>query len=197
MTFYKVNTLTKDFFSDIFPLSEKSYAELKNIFKSISIDKAEVFIKVGKKNHSEYLVVNGFCRSFLVNPEGEEITISFFQNKSALSPHIIRTKDQFSLLNFQALTEMELIEFDADLFLSLMIENMEIRTFGNTILLNELIKKTEKEIALASLTAKERLMKFRSEYSILENLVAHPVIASYLGITNVSLSRLRGEITKG
>jgi len=196
MTINKVNALTKDFFDDMFPLSEKSFAEWKNIFKFVSIDKDEVFIKVGKKNHSEYLVVNGFCRSFLVNPEGEEITISFFQKKYALSPHITRTKDQFSLLNFQALTELELIEFDADLFLALMIENMEIRTFGNTILLNELIKKTEKEIALASLTAKERLVKFRSEYSILENLVAHPIIASYLGITNVSLSRLRGEITK-
>ncbi len=197
MTFNKVNTLTNDFFNDIFPLSEKSFSELKNIFNYISINKDEVFIKVGKKNHSEYLVVNGFCRSFLVNPEGEEITISFFKNKTALSPHIIRTKDQNSLLNFQALTALDLIEFDADLFLSLMIENKEIRNLGNTILLNELIFKTEKEIALASLTAKERLNKFRSEYIVLENLIAHSVIASYLGITNVSLSRLRSEIAKG
>ena len=192
-----MNILTRDFFNDIFPLSEKSFSELKKIFNPVSIDKDEVFIKAGKQNHSEYLVVNGFCRSFLVNPEGEEITISFFKNKSALSPHIIRTKDQISLMNFQALTEVELIEFDAGLFLNLMIENTELRNFGNTILLNELLSKTEKEIALASLTARERLIRFRSEYIILENLIAHPVIASYLGITNVSLSRLRSEITKG
>ena len=197
MALNKADTLTKDFFNDISPLSERSFAALKNIFNPISIEKDEVFIKEGKRNYSEYFVVDGFCRSFLINPEGEEITISFFKYQSALSPHLIRTKDEISLLNFQALTALELVEFDAASFLSLMIENMEIRNLGNTILLNELIAKTEKETALATLTAKERLIKFRSEYGILENLIAHPVIASYLGITNVSLSRLRNEITKG
>ena len=137
------------------------------------------------------------ARSFLVNPEGEEITLSFYKSGNALSPHITRTKLNKSLLNFQALTSVELIEFDADQFLNLMIENLEIRNLGNAILLNELISKTEKEMALASLTAKERLIGFRSEFGILENLIAHPIIASYLGITNVSLSRLRNEIAKG
>jgi CRP-like cAMP-binding protein len=197
MTIDKMNTLTKDFFDEILPLSDKSFSELKNIFKSVSKSKDEVFIRVGKQNYSEYLVVKGFCRSFLINPDGEEITISFFKNRSALSPHLIRSRDEISLLNFQALTDLELVEFDAKSFRSLMIENMEIRNLGNTILLNELISKTEKEIALASFTARERLIKFRSEYAILENLIPHPIIASYLGITNVSLSRLRSEITKG
>lgn len=192
-----MNALTKEYFDTIFPLSEESFSDLKNIFQSVKISKDEVFIKAGRKNNSEYLIVNGFCRSFLVNPKGEDITISFFKQKSALSPHITRTKDGFSLLNFQALTALELIEFDAGLFLTLMIENMEIRNLGNTILLNELLSKTEKEIAFASLTAKERLNKFRREFIILENLIAHPIIASYLGITNVSLSRLRNEIAKG
>lgn len=196
MSINKLDVLTNDFFSGISPLSEKSFAELKQIFRLVSIEKDDVFIKVGKKNHSEYFVADGFCRSFLVNPEGEEMTLSFFKKKSALSPHITRTKDQLSLLNIQALTDVELIEFDARLFLSLMIENLEIRTLGNSILVNELISKTEKEIAMASLTAKERLIKFRSEYLILENLIAHPIIASYLGITNVSLSRLRSELAR-
>lgn len=90
-----------------------------------------------------------------------------------------------------------MIEFDSDQFLNLMIQNLEIRNFGNSILLNELIKKTEKEISLGSLSAKDRLINFRNEYSLLENLIPHSIIASYLGITNVSLSRLRKEILKG
>src|SRR5688572_15531105 len=190
-------TLAKEILNSISSISEKSFNELESIFNLISVNKDEIFIQIGKKNNSEYIIVNGFCRSFLINPEGEETTLSFYKNKSVLSPHIIRTKNQFSLLNYQALTELELIEFDSDKFLSLMIENMEIRNLGNTILLNELIAKTGREIALASLTAKERLVNFRNDYIILENLIAHPIIASYLGITNVSLSRLRSEIIKG
>jgi len=188
-----IDATIKKYFQEIFNLSEKSFSELKQIFEFVTINKNEVFIKTGNKNKTEYFIKEGFCRSFLINPEGEEITLSFFKKNSALPPHLIRTKDQLSIFNFQALTELELITFDVQLFHSLMMGNMEIRNFGNSILLNELIRKTEKEIALASLTAKERLMKFRGEFGILENLIAHPIIASYLGITNVSLSRLRAE----
>lgn len=197
MTARKENESIKELFNKILPLSEVSFSKLKTIFNSVSIKKDEVFIKINQKNNSEYFIETGFARSFLVNPEGEEITLSFYKSGNALSPHITRTKLNKSLLNFQALTSVELIEFDADQFLNLMIENLEIRNLGNAILLNELISKTEKEMALASLTAKERLIGFRSEFGILENLIAHPIISSYLGITNVSLSRLRNEIAKG
>jgi CRP-like cAMP-binding protein len=115
---------------------------------------------------------------------------------SILSPHTTRTIKGFSSLNFQALTDAKLAELDASEFESLMVENLEIREFGNTVLRQELGKKVDKEISLASLTAKERLLKFREQYPLLENLIPHNDIATYLGITNISLSRLRRELIR-
>jgi CRP-like cAMP-binding protein len=178
---------------NIFSISDKSYFELKKLFKEISFAKDEIFVKVGQRNNSEYFVSEGYCRSFLFDTEGNDITLSFYKSNSVLSPHITRTKNDQSLVNLQALTNLKITEFDSKKFLQLMIENIEIRNFGNSILLQELIRKTEKEISLVSLPARERLIRFRSEFSMLENLIPHPVIASYLGITNVSLSRLRKE----
>jgi CRP-like cAMP-binding protein len=86
--------------------------------------------------------------------------------------------------------------FDAQAFVNLMIENLEIRAFGNTVLKNELLHKVEKEIGLATLSAKQRLLAFRNHFPMLENVVSHPPIASYLGITPISLSRIRGELAK-
>lgn len=188
--------MTNDLFNSIFPLSDTSYKILNSLFKIVTYEKEDIFIKAGQRNDSEYIVSEGYCRSFLYNPDGEDITISFYKRNSVLSPHIIRTKNDISLFNFQALTELKLISFDANKFLELMIKNIEIRNFGNTILLNELIRKTDKEISLSTLSAKERLLNFRSEFNELENLIPHPIIASYLGITNVSLSRLRKETMK-
>jgi CRP-like cAMP-binding protein len=175
-----------------YALSEKSISELKSIIRKITISKNEIFIKSGMRNQSEYLMLNGYCRSYVMNPEAEEITLAFFKKDEVLTPHLVRTKEGISLLNMQALSEVDLIEFPAAEFLHLMINNLEIREFGNRALLNELMRKTEKEIALATLTAVQRLELFRKEYAILENLIPHPMIASYLGITQVSLSRLRG-----
>jgi hypothetical protein len=83
---------------------------------------------------------------------------------------------------------------DASKFLSLMVDHLDAREFGNMVLKIELKNKVEKEIGHASLTAKERLLKFREQYALLENLVPHTTIATYLGITNISLSRLRKEL---
>jgi CRP-like cAMP-binding protein len=85
---------------------------------------------------------------------------------------------------------------DAQSFEELMVDNLEIRDFGNAVLRNELKRKVEKEIGMASLTARERLIKFREQYPLLENTIPHTSISTYLGITNISLSRLRNELLK-
>lgn len=189
--------MIKDIVNSIYPISENSLKELEELVKYKNFEKGEFVIQKDKRNNDEYFVLEGICRSFLLNPEGEEITISFFTPETILSPHTTRTKNGYSSLNFQACTAIKLALIDASKFEQLMIDNLEIRNFGNTVLRNELKQKVEKEIGLAALTAKERLLKFRKQYSLLENLVPHTEIATYLGITNISLSRLRRELIKG
>jgi hypothetical protein len=102
--------------------------------------------------------------------------------------------NEISNLNFQASTDIRVGIMDASIFLDLMVDHLDIRDFGNMVLKMELQNKVEKEIGHASLTAKERLLRFRDEFPLLENLVPHHSIATYLGITNISLSRLRKEL---
>lgn len=184
------------FINTISPVSPNSFKELEKLISYKIISKNELFIQHHQKNKYEYFLLDGYARSFINNENGEEITISFYKSPSVLSPHITRTKNDLSILNFQALTEIKIGIMDAELFLKLMISNLEIREFGNSILKNELLQKVDKEIGLASLPAKDRLIQFRKQYALLENLIAHPIIASYLGITNISLSRLRKDLSK-
>ncbi len=189
-------TTLHSFINSISPLSSPSFSELAILFGYVTIPKDELFIRKDKLNNLEYIILDGVCRSFVNNPEGEEITIGFYQGKSVLPPHITRTINEQSVLNFQASTTLEVVFFNAHEFVKLMINNLEIRNFGNTVLKNELLHKVDKEIGLASLTAKERLLALREKYRMLENLIPHPQIASYLGITTISLSRIRGELAR-
>jgi CRP-like cAMP-binding protein len=184
----------KDIISIYHHLSDESFKEIDKLTEYREYVHGDCFIEKGKRNHHEYFIIEGICRSYLINPEGEEITISFFNPESVLSPFVTRTLNGISTLYYQALTDLKVGIIDATIFEELMVENQGIREFGNMVLKMELQKKIEKEIYLASLTAKERLIKFREQYRNLENLVPHSVIATFLGITNVSLSRLRRDL---
>lgn len=178
----------------IYPISENSLREIEELLEFECFSKGDSFILRNKHNKKEYFLLKGICKSYLINPDGNEVTISFFADNSILSPHSIRTTKNISNLSFKALTNINLASINSGDFENLMVNNIEIRNFANTVLQNELVSKVGKEIGLASLSAKERLIEFRKKYPALENYVPHTDIASYLGITNISLSRLRKEL---
>lgn len=178
----------------IYPISENSLREIEELLEFECFSKGDSFILRNKHNEKEYFLLKGICKSYLINPDGNEVTISFFADNSILSPHSIRTTKNISNLSFKALTNINLASINSGDFENLMVNNIEIRNFANTVLQNELVSKVGKEIGLASLSAKERLIEFRKKYPALENYVPHTDIASYLGITNISLSRLRKEL---
>jgi len=185
----------KNIVNSIFPVSNSSFKEIEKLLVFETFTKGENFITKNKANDKEYFILEGIVKSYVLSPEGEEITISFFMGNSILSPYDIRTKNNLSNLDFKSLSDVKLASINAKDFENLMIKYIDIRNFANTVLQNELIAKVDKEIGLASLTAKERLIEFRKKYKLLENLIPHTDIASYLGITNISLSRLRKELT--
>ena len=174
-------------------ISDKSTGKVADLAECINFKKGELITSVGQKNNLEYFITDGICKSFINTPEGECVTISFFMSKSIISPSTTRNKDGKSVINIQALTDVEIVTIKATEFEKLMVEDLEIRDFGNSVLRNELMAKVQKEIALASLKGKDRLLQLRKNYPNIENLIPHADIASYLGITTISLSRLRTQ----
>ncbi|MFK7814137.1 MAG: Crp/Fnr family transcriptional regulator [Maribacter sp.] len=174
-------------------LTKKSIAAFTALCYEKTFASGNIIFKPNQNDQYEYILLNGIARTFLLNTEGEEITLSFFEDHTILPPFVTRTKNGKSLLYGEALTDCTFAQVDAKAFESLMIENLEIREFGNSVMRQELLNKVHKEIRMASWSAKERLGQFRKDFSMLENRIPHPMIASYLGITNVSLSRLRKQ----
>lgn len=174
-------------------ISSDSLNRIRSIVEYTKVNKGEPITSIGQANNLEYFIIEGICKSFLFTPEGEEVTISFFMSSSVISPSTTRNREGKSMINIRALTDVEMATINAEEFEKLMIEDLEIRHFGNTVLRNELMEKVQKEIALASLRGKDRLQQLRNNFQNIENLIPHSDIASYLGITTVTLSRLRTQ----
>lgn len=176
-------------------LSVKSRALLSELAIEEDILAGTQFIELGQVNNAEYFVLEGVVRSFMINEDGDQVTIAFYPEDYVLSPHVIRTQDERSILNFEAITACKLLKLDAGRFSEHIRDDQDIQDFANMVLRGELIRKVNKEIQLISQNSKERLIQFRKDFHMLENRVPHSMIASYLGITPVSLSRLRKSLS--
>lgn len=189
------DTAVNQIIDKIYPtMSLNARNAIQRLCKDENQEAGTIFIKKGDWDKYEYFLVSGVVRSYLENNEGEEITLSFFEQNSVISPHLTRTKNERALINYQALTSCKLQKINASNFAKLIETDAEVREFAHEVLKRELQQKVNKEIQLASWTANERLQQFRKDFHMLENLIPHPMIAAYLGITNVSLSRLRKSL---
>jgi len=185
-----VNHINQQFY-----LSLNSAKLLAEAISLKAFGKGEVFVKKNRPNVMEYLVIEGITRSYITDIKDKDITLSFFVENTAISPNVTRSNDGLSLFNIQALIPSTIACFSSRDLNALMQSNREIEFWANTILQRELLRKVNKEINQISLDARERLLEFRAYYPPLENLVSHSYIASYLGITTVSLSRIRKDLS--
>ena len=172
--------------------------------KQLFADKSEVvelpknhniFLE-GKKNHFEYVLISGVVHRYHISDKGDTVTSGFYMPKSVITPHFARTNNGKSIFSLQCLTDVALAEILVTDLDNLRYTNKEYNEFGQRIIEAELARTFYNEAVSRSFTAKERLLTLRKQFPNLENLVPHNIIASYLGITNVSLSRLRNELAR-
>ena len=150
----------------------------------------------GKKNHFEYILISGVVHRYNISDKGDVVTTGFYMSKSVITPNFARTNNGKSIFSLQTLTDVVLAEILVTDLDNLRYTNKEYSDFGQRIMEAELARTFYNEAVFRSFNAKERLLELRKQFPSLENLVPHNIIASYLGITNVSLSRLRNELAK-
>ncbi|MCE7997131.1 MAG: Crp/Fnr family transcriptional regulator [Roseivirga sp.] len=183
----------KTLFDHIYQIDEQAWASTVQIIEFQSLQKNQLLAQAGKNFVYEVLIVEGVIRSFITDEKGADYTLEFYRTGDFLAPHFSRTHEARSFVSLEALGPTRIILLEATQFTQLRRRHDSLMNFGAKISEAELFRKTNKEIRMATRTAKERYFDFQKRYSKLENLIPQTVIASYLGISPVSLSRLRAE----
>ena len=166
----------------------------KSTLKEYSKSK-DIFVE-GKKNDLEYLLVSGVLHRHNISDKGDIVTTGFYMPKSVITPHFARTNKGKNIFTLQTLTDSVIAEIPVEELDNLRFNNKEFHEFGQRILEKELLQTYFNEVVYRTYNAKERLLALRKNFANLENLIPHNIISSYLGITNVSFSRLRNELSK-
>jgi CRP-like cAMP-binding protein len=162
--------------------------------RTIELKAYDLVSEQGRSDTDEYFIGEGVLHRYVIDAEGGEVTTAFHLSGMVMTPNFSRTVQGRSMFNIQALTPSLVIAMPVKELDRLRYEHNELRMFGLAVVQQELIGSIRQGVAFRERSARERLIAFRKEYPGLENLVSHGIIASYLGVTPVSLSRLRKEL---
>ena len=147
----------------------------------------------GQPERNEYIVLDGCLASTICDQDGKEVCVGFYVGPCVVTPNIARTREGMSLVSIAATTDASLVRIDTDLLTELMVSAQPMRNWGNAVMRDTLAEKAEREWCLAALGGADRLLWFREAFPGYETKFAHSLIASFLGITPVTLSRLRAR----
>ncbi len=154
----------------------------------------------GQPSTCEIALLAGCAASLARDAEGRETCLGLYRAPCILPPNMARTRDGVALADIEMIGDGTIACLDENALVALMLDDADIRDWANTIMRAELNRKVRREWALAVLPASEQLAWFRSDYPGFEGVFPHRHIASFLGITPVTLSRVRrrsGERNRG
>ncbi len=174
-------------------LSEAGLQAFIKILKPVNFSKKEILLAPGTKTEKIYIVLSGAVREFLINEKEEEVNLWFgFENDFVVSlAAFVSNKD--SKTGFQALEELEALEICRKDLYSLYDDFHEIERLGRIITEQYFVSTESYHHDFHYLNANDRFNKLTKERPEIFQRVSLSHIASYLGITIETLSRLRAK----
>jgi len=174
------------------PQEEKK--KISDRIKVFNLKKDEYFVKQGSRPERLALISSGIFRVFCLSESGDEKTLAFRTKGQFLAAFTPFLEERVSWYSIQALTEAELVSIPIMDYISLSSGHSCWDKVIKSILLQLFIEKEDRERSFLIEDASTRYGKFRKTFPELENLIPQFHIASYLGISPVSLSRIRKKI---
>ncbi len=186
----------KHFLTTIFNEQNFSKDDLENIlnqYQRIEFAKNDFLIQEDSTANYYYFIESGYVRSYVIDLEGNDISTKFFSATDIVidwHSYFLKTKCRE---NVQAITACVAWKITFENFMKL-FKIEAFREVGRTRLVNNYFELKNHSISIIADPAKDRYLNLlKSKPDIVQN-VPLKQIATYLGITDTSLSRIRKEI---
>jgi len=177
-------------------LSLEAEEYLFSISKKKVFAKGTVLIREGQHVSKIYFVTDGCLRSYCIDKNGKEHTLQFAVKNWWISDYIAIHNNESATLTVECLKESNVIEFNAKELDGVLTLFPEYEPFQRHLLERHVVSLHKRILNQLQLTALERYDLFLKQYPNIEQFTRNYHIASYLGITQESLSRIRVEKAK-
>ena len=182
----------RSFFERSFPVTDEQFEFIKSQFIPRKVRKGEFLLREGEIARHSIFVASGCLRTYTIDDNGKEHILQF-------SPENWWTGDMSFRSNvpsrffIEALEDSEVLLTELSSILKLNERIPESAAHYQAALQKSMEAKTQRIVSSLSATAEERYNDFVKKYPSLLQRVPQHMIASYLGISPETLSRIRKQ----
>lgn len=176
------------------PLPDEEWAALAKNMRRKTLRAGEHFVKVGGDPQPVGFVVRGLLKAWYTTRTGKEHIRVFLPENTVGAAYVALLRgDATSEVNLTALEPTELIVFDWSAYVARREKHWAWQQIGRIVAEQAYILRERRQYELAMLSAEERLASFLERSPGLAARISQKDLACFLGMTPVSLSRLRGR----
>ncbi|TAG23703.1 MAG: Crp/Fnr family transcriptional regulator [Cytophagia bacterium] len=189
--------LDQHFLNKVFEASGITKEELKSIlpkYKQVTFIKNDYLLKEGQVEKKYWFMESGFVRSYIIDTEGNDITFNLYASGDVVIDYPSIFFFAPTRENIQALTDCVCWEITFEDFQEMFNSISSFREQQRSLLVGSYFALKQHSISLIADEAKVRYLRFLKEKPQIIQNVSLKHIATFLGITDTSLSRIRKEI---
>jgi CRP-like cAMP-binding protein len=184
------------YIQELISLTENERLKIIEGFEVYQEPKNHLLIKESKVTKYTHFLESGFVRSYTLNTEGEEITTNIFSAPCFVNEFISFFKQQPAVENYQTLTSCVILKMNYETVQKYFHNYPEFREFGRMMLVTNYSNLHERMLSMIKDTAERRYLTLIKQHPDVFQNVPLKIIASYLGVTDTSLSRIRNKIAQ-
>ena len=181
----------KKSFDKYFDAPIEVWKSFTDLCEEVKFKKNEVIKSTGQTEKFAYFILEGACGVFLWK-ENNFVCLDIVLENNFFADHMSLITNQSSLLETMALEKTNALRISTD-----NIAKLKQSPFGNILFLlgaeNSFVEKQQQQIDLLTKTAEQRYVELMNINPQLVQRISQKHIASYLGITTQSLSRIRNN----
>ncbi len=177
-------------------LSFTEMAKLYKISRFKTYQPGEIIVKAGDIHPYSIAVLKGVVRTYMIKTSGEEVTVRIVAEKQMTGAANCVLNNEPSFEYLEAVEKCSVIETNLVKLKDYAKENIRILHFYNDSIAEALNEAVHRISFFASKSPEERYRDLLDETPDIIRRVPQKYLASYIGVTTVSLSRIRSRVAK-
>jgi CRP-like cAMP-binding protein len=186
------NVVVKQIFKEV-SLTDTDAETVSAKFKEIQVPKGRIILSAGQFVPYQYYVQSGCLRTYFLDSSGKEHTIQFAVNDWWISDYTAFFTGGQSILYIECIQNAVIYQISKESMEKLYVEIPLIETFFRVKMERFFASFQKRILSDLAMSAKDKYNRFLQTYPQIEKIIKNYHLASYLGITTESLSRIRKD----